>query len=101
MEKLHGKDFLFCNTQTGWPMYPDTLNAWLIRFSERHDLPHLNPHAFRHTLASILIFEGADILSIAHRLGHSKPSTTENIYGQIIDMADAMNSKCIANVLFQ
>lgn len=101
MEKLHGKDFLFCNTQTGWPMYPDTLNSWLIRFSERHDLPHLNPHAFRHTLASILIFKGADILSISHRLGHSKPTTTENIYGQIIDMADAMNSECIANVLFQ
>ena len=32
-------------------------------------LPHINPHAFRHTQASLLIQNGADISSISARLG--------------------------------
>lgn len=39
----------------GSPMHPDTWTGWLKKFSERHGLPHINPHAFRHSAASALI----------------------------------------------
>lgn len=32
----------------GKPMHPDRVTSWLARFSRCHDLPHVNPHAFRH-----------------------------------------------------
>lgn len=92
-------DFLFLSEKTGLPMYPDSLNKWLKRFQERNGLQHLNPHAFRHTMASILIFKGVDIVSVSKRLGHARPSTTENLYGQLIAEAEAINSYCIAEAL--
>ena len=46
-------DFLFVQ-DNGKPMIPDTVTRWLSRFSKRHGLSHINPHAFRHTMASIL-----------------------------------------------
>ena len=33
-------------------MNPDSITGWLKDFSTRHGLPHINPHAFRHTVAS-------------------------------------------------
>ena len=95
-------EFLFVQRgTTGFPMHPDSANNFLIRFQERNGFPHLNPHAFRHSMASILIFEGQDIVSISHRLGHRHPSTTSDMYGQLILLADARNSACIADVLLR
>ena len=71
----------YCFTrENGEPMHPDSITDWLSRFSKKYDLPHVNPHKFRHTQASILIGEGVDIITVAKRLGHKDPSTTSNIY---------------------
>ena len=40
--------------EKGGPMNPSQLGNWLDRFARRHNLPHLNPHAFRHTMTSVL-----------------------------------------------
>lgn len=87
--------------ETGLPMHPDSINGWLKKFSERHGLRHINPHAFRHSMASILINNGTDILTVSHRLGHTKASTTLNFYGHILQQADAQSSECIAEVLLR
>lgn len=86
---------------TGEPMHPDSINGWLIVFSERHGLRHINPHAFRHAMASILIYSGTDILSISKRLGHTTTNTTLNFYGHLLQKADAQSAECIANVLLR
>lgn len=93
-------DYVFTR-ETGLPMHPDSVNGWLKKFSERHGLPHINPHAFRHSMASILINSGTDILSISKRLGHSMTSTTLNIYGHVLNQADARSSECIADTLLR
>lgn len=82
-------------------MHPDTLNDWLRKFSKRYDLPHINPHAFRHTMTSILYFNNVDSVSISKRLGHSKVSTTADIYSHIMKEADKQSSECIANVILR
>ena len=46
-DRWHDTDFLFVK-DNGEPMIPDSITAWLRKFSMRHDLPHINPHAFRH-----------------------------------------------------
>ncbi len=85
--------------ERGGPMNPSNLGNWLKRFEERHGLPHLNPHAFRHTMTSILFFRGVDSVSISHRLGHSSVTTTTNIYSHVMEEAEERVSDCMTGVL--
>lgn len=85
----------------GKPMNPDTITSYCADFSKKYNLPHINPHAFRHTMASILFFNGADSVSISKRLGHSKVSTTTDIYSHIIQKADERSAECIADVILR
>ena len=41
---------------------------------------HVHPHKLRHTSASLAITNGADVVSVAARLGHSDSSTTLRMY---------------------
>lgn len=82
-------------------MNPDSVTGWLYGFSRRHGLPHINPHAFRHTVASVLLANGTDIVTVAAQLGHASASTTENFYAHIIDENKAKASECIADILLR
>lgn len=86
---------------TGGPMHPDSVTDWLAKFSKRHGLPHINPHAFRHTMASMLYFSGADSVSISKRLGHAQVSTTANIYAHVMEAADQRNADILADVFLK
>ncbi len=94
------KGFLFAQ-DTGNPMHPDSVTTWLDRFSKRHSLPHINPHAFRHTMASMLYFNGVDSVSISKRLGHAQVSTTTDIYAHVIQEADQRNADILADVFLK
>ena len=52
-EYYQNQDFVF-SQDSGKPMHPDSVTDWLKKFSKRHGLPHINAHAFRHTMASML-----------------------------------------------
>lgn len=73
-------------------MNPDSLTDWLNKFSKKHDLPHIHPHAFRHTSASTMIANNVDIVSVAGELGHASPVTTTKIYAHQIAEAKARAS---------
>lgn len=62
-------------------------------------LPTVSFHAFRHSHASALIRAGVDILTISRRLGHADASITLNIYGHLIEGADAAAAKAIEGML--
>ena len=64
-------------------------------------LPHIHPHQFRHSLASLLINNGTDILAVSRRLGHANAVTTMSIYAHALQKADAQSSECIADVLLR
>lgn len=98
--QYNAQGFLFTKAD-GNPMIPDSITAWLSKFSERHNLPHMNPHAFRHTMASILIQNGQDIVSVSKRLGHAQTSTTTDLYSHIIQEADERASECIAGAILR
>lgn len=92
--------FVFCQDD-GRPMNPDSIGAWLADFSKRHDLPHINPHAFRHTVASVLIANGTDVVTVSKQLGHMNVGTTENFYSHIIEESKEKATECIANTLLR
>ena len=83
----------------GGPMNPSQLGNWLTRFEKRHNLPHLNPHAFRHTMTSLLLFSGVDSISVSHRLGHSSVATTTTIYGHLMKQAEEQISSRMEEII--
>ena len=82
----------------GEPFSPDGVTDWFSNLSKKYDLPHIHPHAFRHSVASALIFSGVDTVSVAGTLGHASPTTTEKIYAHFIDAAEKKNEEILSNV---
>lgn len=91
--------YLFCK-EDGTPMHPQSVNIYLNKFAARYGFDHINPHAFRHTAASILNAQGVDIATISRRLGHSKVSTTEDIYTHMLRGADRQAADSMASAVF-
>ncbi len=85
----------------GEPLHPDSVTNYLTKFSEKYNLPHINAHAFRHTMASLLYFNGVDSVSISGRLGHAQVSTTANIYAHVIEKADQRNADILSEVFLK
>lgn len=79
-------------------MNPDSLTDWLNKFSKANDLPHIHPHAFRHTAASTMIASGVDLVTAANELGHSNATTTATIYAHQIAEAKAKANEARSSV---
>ena len=54
------------------------------RHCDRAKIPVISVHGLRHTHASVLLFAGVSIASVARRLGHSSMTTTQKTYLHII-----------------
>ena len=92
--------FVFVNDD-GTPMHPQALTGWLGKFADRHGLPHIHPHAFRHTVASVLIASGTDVVTVSKQLGHANATTTESIYAHMIEENKARAAECIADSILR
>ncbi len=65
-------------------VYNSTLNDILERHCKKVNIPVISVHGLRHTHASLLLFAGVSIASVARRLGHSSMTTTQKTYLHII-----------------
>ena len=65
-------------------VYNSTVNDILARHCTKVGVPVISVHGLRHTHASILLFAGVSIASVARRLGHSSMTTTQKTYIHII-----------------
>lgn len=72
--------WVFTQEDSPEPMHPDTPTSYFQRFGKRYGIEHFHPHKLRHTSASLAITHGADVVSVAARLGHSDSSTTLRMY---------------------
>lgn len=68
---------LFIN-QKGLPLTVGGMRYILNRYSGPEGTNHhINPHAFRHTFATTMLSNGADVRLVQEMLGHSNISTTQ------------------------
>lgn len=65
-------------------IYNSTVNDILARCCKNADVPCISIHGLRHTHASLLLFAGVSIASVARRLGHASMTTTQRTYLHII-----------------
>jgi len=71
---FHSKNDIFV------PRNPDSVTRKVKRFMKNNNLPDMSPHDLRHSCATLLLQNGADIKSVQDILGHSNASTTLNFY---------------------
>ncbi len=65
-------------------VYNSTVNDRLERYCKELEIPVISVHGLRHTHASLLLFAGVSIASVARRLGHASMTTTQKTYIHII-----------------
>ena len=68
----------------GQTIYNSTVNDILERHCKASGIPVISIHGLRHTHASLLLFAGVSIASVARRLGHASMTTTQKTYLHII-----------------
>ena len=61
-------------------MHPQSPTRYFKRFGERYSIPDFHPHKLRHSSASIALTNGADVVSVSERLGHSDTAVTLRMY---------------------
>ena len=82
VKKLPGDEPIF--VKCGSKIYNSTVNDILERHCKKANVPVISVHGLRHTHASLLLFAGVSIASVARRLGHASMTTTQKTYLHII-----------------
>lgn len=76
-------------------VFNSTINHRLEVLCEQAHVPTISVHGLRHTHASLLLFAGVSIATVAQRLGHSSMTTTQETYLHIIAELEAQDSQKI------
>ena len=72
--------WVFTRNGTVKPMYPQSVSHYFKSFGEQYGIKDFHPHKLRHTSASVALTNGADVVSVSERLGHSNTAVTLNTY---------------------
>lgn len=76
-----------------------TINDRLKKLCQQAEIPVISLHSLRHTHASLLLYAGVSIASVAKRLGHSSMTTTQEIYLHIIQELENQDNEKIMRYL--
>ena len=87
--------------ELGGYLAPDTVSGKFRKLEQKNNLPHINPHKFRHTAASLLFYSGVDPVTVARRLGHEQVSTTTDIYAHLMNEADQRSAELLAEAIYR
>lgn len=77
--------WVFTQEGTAEPMHPTSPTRYFSTFGKRYGIPGFHPHLLRHTSASVAITNGADVVSVSERLGHSDTAITLRLYSHASD----------------
>ena len=80
-------------------VYNSTVNDFLQRKCTQVDVPVISVHGLRHTHASLLLFAGVSIASVARRLGHAGMATTQKTYLHIIQELENQDVDLVMRLL--
>lgn len=76
------------------PLHPHSLRLKKEEIAKKAGLRVIRTHDFRHSCASLLINNGANIMIVAKYLGHTKIDETLNTYSHLFQskLDDAVNT---------
>ena len=85
-------------SETGTPLFPQAVHRAWKRITAEAGVT-LKFHGLRHLSATTALSAGVDLRTISDRLGHSKASTTLDVYAHAVAGADAAAAEIIATAL--
>lgn len=88
---------VLCNTDGG-TISPGLIRNWLIKVLKMANLPQITLHELRHTNISIQLAIGVDLKTVSVRAGHSRVSTTGDIYSHFLKSPDFNASEKIDKI---
>ncbi|MFV0498531.1 MAG: site-specific integrase [Bacilli bacterium] len=80
-------------------VFNSTPNNRLFKICRSADIPEISIHGLRHTHASLLLYAGVTIASVARRLGHSSMTTTQKTYLHVIHELENQDTDLIIRSL--
>lgn len=95
--RAYNENHVFIQLDNGLPVALETpgdiFHKVIDRYNEACDnpddrLPVIRLHDLRHSTATVLLANGVDVVTVSHRLGHSRPSVTSDIYAHAMREAD-------------
>ena len=100
---------LIRNKESDWPIFVphnkrvfnSTVNGLLEKYCYKLDIPTISVHGLRHTHASLLLYEGVSVDSVAKRLGHANTTTTQETYIHIIEELENKDNNKVLHHLSQ
>ncbi len=75
-------EYVFTNVE-GQRLYPDSLTKLAGKIARQAGLGNVRFHDLRHTYASLMLSKGVPMEVVSEKLGHSRPSTTADIYRHV------------------
>jgi integrase len=92
--------FVFSHDADGRrPWRPDSTSRAFRVVRHRVGLDDLRLHDLRHCVATQLLAGGVDLRTVSGRLGHSKASTTLNVYAAFVPDADRRAAAVMAELV--
>ncbi len=80
-------------------IHNSTVNQFLAKKCKEAKVQEITLHSLRHTHASILLYAGVSVASVAKRLGHANMATTQKTYLHIIQELETKDNNKIMEVL--
>lgn len=84
-------------SETGIPITHKSLYAWWTRFLKNNNIPHRKFHALRHTYATTLLSEGADLKTVQDLMGHYDIRITQTYLHSVPDKQKEIVKKIFDN----
>lgn len=91
--QIPNQKFLFYSSKTNGYVTPNTVSSYFTKIKKNLELKTLSPHKLRHTYATILINNGADMNSVRLLLGHSTLNMTQRYIQMTNNKLKNINNK--------
>lgn len=80
-------------SERGELIHPATVETWMKIVLRDSGMSHFTLHSLRHTNITLQIAAGIPLVTVSARAGHSRTSTTGDIYSHVIQSAIALRRR--------
>lgn len=83
----------------GEPSHPTSFTAYLRKFAQKSNLPHITPHVLRHMAATFLIQGGVDLRTVSGKLGHADGRVTMQVYAHLLQSSEQQTADLMGSII--